>query len=176
MTTPPPTLTLLLLLCLSISAATATDDNLIKDTCAKTQYPKTCVSALSSYPNGSATDVAGLASIALSIAADDAAATSTHISQLLQSTSTTADPAIEQALQDCSDEYGDAVDQLEDSLAALDSDAYGDVNAWVAAAMTDADTCEQAFADAGKTSVLGDRSEGFKELCSIALSIVKLLG
>ncbi|KAF8401431.1 hypothetical protein HHK36_012370 [Tetracentron sinense] len=99
--------------------------------------------------------------------------TSQHINQFLE---TETDPYVQQCLNDCSENYLDAIEQIDDSLAALDSKGYNDVNTWVTAAMSDAESCEQGFKDgASHVSVLHDKNAIFGQLCSNALAITNLL-
>ncbi|RVW97864.1 hypothetical protein CK203_021174 [Vitis vinifera] len=69
-----------------------------------------------------------------------------------------------------------ALDRIEDSLKALESKGYNDVNTWVTAAMADAESCEEGFLDRpGHKSPLTGRSTIFNQLCSTALTITNFL-
>ncbi|XP_077226937.1 putative invertase inhibitor [Tasmannia lanceolata] len=171
-----PFLLLILLFTLSIPPniiATKPGKDLIHETCKHTLYYDTCVASLQSSSESQTADLQGLASIALHAAADSAIETSNHIALLLNNTT---DSFIQQCLSDCSENYLDAIDQIEDSIAALDSKGYNDVNVWVTAAMSDSDTCEEGFKEQpGYKSMLTDNSAEFYKLCSNALAITKLL-
>lgn len=156
-----------------VLSANETGIDLIRKTCDHTLYKSLCMSSLQSDPNSLKTDLKGLATIAINLAKANATDTSEQINKLFN---TTTDPFIQDCLTDCSENYADAVDQLGNSIAALDSKAYNDVNTWVTAAMTDADTCEEGFtAEPGHKLVLGDRNTVFSQLCSNVLAITNLL-
>ncbi|KAK1308189.1 hypothetical protein QJS10_CPA09g00012 [Acorus calamus] len=87
------------------------------------------------------------------------------------------DSYINQCLSDCLNEYSDAVNNLRQSSTALEEQSYMDANEFVSAAMTDSDTCEDAFGEKpGYESPLTERNDYFAKLCSNSLAIAKLLG
>lgn len=147
--------------------------DLIIETCKKALYRDVCISSLKLAPYDPPTNVHDLAVIALKLAVSNATEISHHISELLNSTS---DSVVEECLTDCYDNYLDAVDQLDDSIAALDSKGYSDVNTWVTAAMSDAESCEEGFREqAGHASPITSRNKTFNQLCSNVLAIVNVL-
>ena len=151
-----------------------TGDDLITRTCARTVYKELCVETIGADPDSREADLAGLASIAIKIAMTNGSVIYSHISELLKATN--YQPFTQQCLNDCSEHYMDAVDQLEDSLAAIDAKGFNDVTTWVQAAMTDAESCEDGFNDeAGHPSMLTDRNTIFNQLCSNALALANLL-
>lgn len=83
---------------------------------------------------------------------------------------------VQQGLIDCMDLYQDAVDQVDDSIAALEADAFTDVHTCVDAALSDAVACQEAFiqrpnADANLTLDKGI----FIRLCKNVLAVNKQL-
>jgi pectinesterase inhibitor-like protein len=147
--------------------------DLIAKTCERTLYKDLCKASLYSITNSNQADLHGLAGLALKLAARNATNISKDITNLLNKNS---DPVMQQCLSDCSENYIDAIDQIRDSLAALDSKGYNDANTWVTAAMSDADSCEQGFDDQGaQESPLKANSTTFSQLCSNALAIINLL-
>ncbi|KAL4185477.1 hypothetical protein AMTRI_Chr10g230880 [Amborella trichopoda] len=148
----------LFLVCVNGNAA------LIEKTCKTTLYYDVCVAALNSDPSSAKADVPGLAAIALKKSLGKATDTKNYIAGLGQ------DPAI----SDCAENYDDAVDNLNQSVGALASRAFDDVNTWVSGAMTDADSCEDGF-EGKPPNPLGQRNEDLNKLCSITLAIVKLI-
>lgn len=157
------------------TAAKASTTNLVDEVCAKLKRKDLCVLSLQSVPEvGSATDIGVLAIAALRFATTNASDTSAHIQSLLNDTSLA--PDVQQGLSDCAEHYVDAVEQLDDSLAALTVKAYGDVQTWVQTAIADADTCEAVFQQvATGQDLLSHRNQIFRQLCNNALGIVKLL-
>ncbi|KAA0044390.1 putative invertase inhibitor [Cucumis melo var. makuwa] len=143
----------------------------IEKMCAQTNYKDLCVTSLTSDPNSFPADKMGLALVALRLASSNASDISESIKVMLNETSQN-EPAVQQGLFDCLDEYLDASQQLDDSIAAIIAKAYGDVEKWVHAAVADVRTCENSFPT--KPSVLTPRNEEFIKLCDIALSISRI--
>ncbi|XP_010046222.2 pectinesterase inhibitor-like [Eucalyptus grandis] len=174
-----PTSLLLLLLTLlapwptQVQPTTATDvSGMITQVCDHTLNKRLCRSVLET--GGEASDLPGLARIALRAALAKASAISNRITDLARAART--DPFVRQCLADCSDDYQDAMDQIEDSLSALDSRGYDDMSAWVGAAMNDADSCEEGFkSKMGYRSPLTDMNAAFHDICTIALAVNNLL-
>lgn len=146
---------------------------LIDKVCKTTRYPDLCTTALSAHPAAASADVHGLANIALEAAATHAK----NISAILaQKVTATEDPYLLQCYSDCSENFLDAKDQLEDSRAALESERYNDVNTWVSAAMSDAESCQGGFNDQGVNDAkFIARSHNFVKYCSNVLAITNLI-
>ncbi|KAF6173818.1 hypothetical protein GIB67_003819 [Kingdonia uniflora] len=160
-------------LALFIVAVNGSEKDIITTTCAMSTYKELCIKSLQSGPANEQTDLSGLATIAIKAAIRRATKTSKQVNELLNAAT---DPFEQEVLKECAENYMDAVDQLDDSLAALDSKGYDDVKAWVQAAMTDADSCEDGFSDKpGYVSILSKRNTNFSHLCSNVLAIVNLL-
>lgn len=148
--------------------------NLIKMVCEHSAHKQFCISSLESDPNSQTSDITGLAVIALKLASSSAANTTAQIKKLLSDPN--LDPFVEQCLSDCSEHYLDAVDQIDDSLAALSVNAYHDIDTWVNAAIADAVSCEEGFKDQpGHPLVLTHNNKALRQLCNNALVIAKLL-
>ncbi|XP_021898997.1 pectinesterase inhibitor-like [Carica papaya] len=162
--------TFLLILLSFFPHQNAANSKLIDQSCEKTLYKDLCKLTLRSSHESKGADLVGLTKIALKLASSNATRIHSRIDQLLASTK---DRNVEQSLKECSEQYGDAIEQIEDSLAALDSEGYADVNTWVTAAMSDADTCEEAFE--GQDSPVEGLSKLFGQLCSITLTFSNLL-
>ncbi|KGN52826.1 cell wall / vacuolar inhibitor of fructosidase 2 [Cucumis sativus] len=171
---------ILLVLCLCMApqrldaAGAAQEEGLgmIQKMCAQTNYKDLCITSLTSDPNSFPADKMGLALVALRLASSNASDISESIKVMLNETSQNNEPTVQQALFDCLDEYLEASQQLDDSIAAIIAKAYGDVQEWVRVAVTNVRTCESSFPT--KPSVLTPRNEEFIKLCDIALSITKI--
>ncbi|XP_010259728.1 PREDICTED: pectinesterase inhibitor-like [Nelumbo nucifera] len=147
--------------------------DLIKETCQHAVYTDLCIQTMELEPDSAKSDIKSLASIALKIAASNGTYISDYIRRLIQ---TTADPYLQQCLTDCSENYIDAIDQLEDSISALESRGYSDINHWVTGAMNEIESCEEGFKEVpGHTSLLSDKNALFTKLCSNALAIANYL-
>ncbi|KAJ8642854.1 hypothetical protein MRB53_004602 [Persea americana] len=163
----------LLPLVLSLSSAKEIAiTNFIRDTCKKTLHNDLCLTTFQSDPNSHKADPKGLVAIVLRIAHAKASMTHDRITGLMVGEN---NQYMDQCFNDCSEQYLDAIDQIEDSLAALESNGYSDVNTWVTAAMGDAQACEEEFDVVGYRSPLTTNNVEFTKLCSISLAILKLV-
>ncbi|KAK3194143.1 hypothetical protein Dsin_025453 [Dipteronia sinensis] len=134
----------LMTLCLQSNAQQASSGvNLIEKVCQQSEKKDLCISSLNSIPDGpKSKDLTGLELVAIKVASEHAQDTWGKINKLLSDS--TLEPTVQQNLADCSDQYLDAVEQLDDSIAALLANAYSDVRVWVEAAISDASLCEKA--------------------------------
>ncbi|KAJ0988516.1 hypothetical protein J5N97_006872 [Dioscorea zingiberensis] len=149
-----------------------TDEDLISKTCNQTSYSDVCMSTLLSNSSTHNATVADLAAVSIIATTSHAINTTAIIAAMINGSGDDLD----QCLNDCSVEYGDAVSELQEAVEALQRCDYETVNVKVSAAMTNSDTCEGGFEDEGESSPLTQRNEFFFKLCSNALAIVKLLG
>ncbi|KAJ7977908.1 putative Pectinesterase inhibitor [Quillaja saponaria] len=152
-----------------------TSTDLIIQVCSRALQKDMCKNILESDPESKGADIHGLDKIALKTALTNATNINNQINQLLNKESDVSDPKVEQGLSDCSKNYQDAIDQLEDSLAAIDSKGYNDVNTWVTAAIADAESCEQGFKDQKVKSPITPMNTLFSQLCNISLAITNVL-
>ncbi|XP_030532822.2 putative invertase inhibitor [Rhodamnia argentea] len=173
-------LSIFLTLALSINAQTSSSD-LISQVCEHAPRKGFCQSALRSDPRSEKADTAGLAAVALRLAASNATDNAAFIGRMLGGGAGgdggSLDPAVEQCLSDCADQYADAVEQMEASIAAASTGDYDGLRPWVKAAIADAESCEEGFRmEAGADQmVMSHRNKVFKLLCDTALRIVELL-
>merc|ERR1712071_105132 len=140
----------------------------ITKACNPTLYKDLCKKTLEADPTSKGATIQGLAKIALKAAASAANTTRDVIKTLAGK-----DPTIKQALDDCTENYEDAIEKFSDSFTAFESGRYNDVNTWVSAAMTDGDSCEGGFS--GGKSPIADKSTTFAQLSSNALALVNQL-
>ncbi|KAA8536812.1 hypothetical protein F0562_029290 [Nyssa sinensis] len=177
---PIPILFFILLVIITLQAnqshagSVTNDNDLINKACDHALYKEFCKASLLSAPGSKQANLSGLDIIELKLALSNASNINQFINGLLKNTSN--DPFVRQCLEDCSENYQDAIDQLNNSLAALGSERYNDVNTWVSAAMTDADSCEDGFKEKpGHVSPLTSRNTMFSHLCSNVLAITNVL-
>ena len=147
--------------------------NLIAQACGYTSYKPLCLSTLQSDSEAkSAKDLLTIAKVALKHAGTKAQAVNAEVKK--QQGSAT-DEGLKQALSDCAENYGDAIDQIQSSTTALGSKKYNDVNTWVSAAMNDADSCNQGFQDQSVKSPMSTSNTKFTQLSSNVLAITNQL-
>nr|XP_010938360.1 putative invertase inhibitor [Elaeis guineensis] len=173
---------LLLPLCLSLTIVSATatvpGPELIRETCMHTKsHHDLCVAVLSSDPKSNTSDVRGLLEIALKLTTENLTKTADFVADFLdEADKKSTEPGLQQCLAYCEDEYIDAVDQLTNAAAALESKVYKDVEKWVAVAITDVKACQQECRDIpGDKRGLTKKNSDIDRLCSITLSINKIL-
>ncbi|KAG2693394.1 hypothetical protein I3843_08G090700 [Carya illinoinensis] len=150
----------------------ANTTDLIERACNRSIHKDFCVNTLKSHSKSKDADLSGLASIAVTLAYQNA----TNILDELHSlgnNDTSAEPSIQQGVEECKDYYLDAAEQLENSLSALSQKAYHDMNTWLKVAVTDADSCEAAFQ--GQKSKMSHKNRLFRMLANNALTVVKVL-
>ncbi|KAL3717634.1 hypothetical protein ACJRO7_009127 [Eucalyptus globulus] len=174
-------LSILIILALSVNAQPSSSD-LISQVCAHVPRKGFCESTLRSDPRSEGADTAGLAAVALALAASNATDNAAFIGRMLGGggdgwAGGSLDPAVEQCLSDCADQYVDAVEQVEASIAAASARDYGGLRPWVKAAIADAESCEEGFRmeAGGHQMLMSRRNKVFKLLCDTALRIVELL-
>ncbi|KAF3448394.1 hypothetical protein FNV43_RR09107 [Rhamnella rubrinervis] len=133
-----------------------TDTQYIKTSCKATTYPKLCYTSLSVYADKIKTDPQLLASAALNLSLAATRAASTVMNRLSKFHG--LKPTVAAAVLDCVEMIGDSVDELQQSVAEMGRASCGesdfgllmdDIETWVSAAMTDADTCMDGFDEHG---------------------------
>ncbi|XAR58415.1 Pectinesterase [Bertholletia excelsa] len=151
--------------------ATTAGSPLIEKACNGSQYKDLCISTLNSDQGSKTTDLKGLAFISLKNAVKNASDTAVKIKKLLSGKG--PGPSVDDGLLSCEKEYNDIVDQIDDSINALVSGAFDDVNNWLEAALADIETCDENLGD--KVVDITHRNEILRQLCSNCLSIVNVL-
>lgn len=118
------------------------DQDLVSFACNHTLYPEICISSLKSDPRTkTASDLKAIASIALDQTATQATQTESYIDELLEKSHGSYGQTNGRSLEDCQEEYSEAVEDLREATAALNHGKYDDVNELVSGAMTDCQTC-----------------------------------
>ncbi|XP_044483824.1 putative invertase inhibitor [Mangifera indica] len=147
--------------------------DLITKACQQTKFRTLCIAALTSDIESKSTkDLQGLAKISLKIALSNASETHHYISELV---SRTKDKHTQKCLHDCSKNYKQAAQQIEDSMKALNSKGYENVKTWVSGAMSNAESCQDGFhSKNGYKCPISMMNKFFSQLCSISLSITNL--
>jgi pectinesterase inhibitor-like protein len=150
---------------------TEANTEFIKTSCNATSYPALCFSSLSAYASAIKASPLNLASTALNVTIASARSTTTAMTHMYSAPS--MDPYDRDALRDCMDTLGDAVDELKQSaktISHLGSKETGyqinSVQTWVSAALTDDNTCMDGFRASG-----GDVR---KEMRSHVLNVAQL--
>lgn len=142
---------------------------LVTQVCAHTAHKGLCVDTLAADPISQGANQTGLALVALRVASQNASDITEHIKVSVNDASLA--PAVQQGLSDCMDNYVDAAEQLDDSLAALLAGAHDDLNTWVNVAIADSDSCEKSIK--GFKTGMSKKNVMFRMLCENALAIAK---
>lgn len=153
---------------------TLAGNDLVAKTCSSTPYNDLCKAILQSSPKSNGADLYGLAHILMDIAAENVTNIYDSINQLQNDSN--IDSFMDECLTDCLESYQDAIDQIEDSVTALEFKAYNDVKTWVSAAMSDAASCDMGFKDRpGYKNPIAPMTTTFDQICSIILAITQQL-
>lgn len=165
---------LLSILCISLVPRQIVAD-VVEHACQLSKDTDFCVSSLRSDPASQHADLRGLASIAIKVAHKNATDLMDQIAGLANNETANADPAAQQGLFDCSDNYLDAAEQLENSLGALSQNSAHDVDVgnWVKAAVADAKSCEDALQ--GMKIEVAHQNRVFIALAKNAIAIIEVL-
>ncbi|XP_057482163.1 21 kDa protein-like [Actinidia eriantha] len=153
----------------------------IRTSCSATTYPTLCITSLSSHASAIQTSPKLLAHTALSVTLDTTQSTSAMMVKLSQSHGLS--PREVAAMQDCVEEVGDSVDQLRRSLGEMNQIKgsnfalmMSDIQTWVSAALTDADTCSEGFSgnnvNGNMKNVVRGRIVNIAHLTSNALALI----
>ncbi|KAJ0979771.1 hypothetical protein J5N97_015245 [Dioscorea zingiberensis] len=134
-----------------------------------------CLQILSGNPKSKTADTHSLASIALDAATKAMVSTSEEVLRLADRTPV-HDDELSQCFQDCEEEYEDAVQQLEQSRLSMDEKEYQEVIMFVEAAMGDVKACQEGCQTVpGHKNVLTKQNKHVSQICSITLTLTKLL-
>lgn len=168
-----------------IDAANNASD-FIRTSCSATLYPVRCCATLARYSNFIQQSPSQLAIVAVSVSLRRARRASAYLSSLCHGPISSSNPSAAAALRDCDSTFGDAVDQMKQSLAELHQLKTGEeflwqmsnVETWMSAALTNEDTCTDGFEELPAGDVKEDvcgRVARVKELTSNALALVNSL-
>ncbi|KAI5677813.1 hypothetical protein M9H77_08763 [Catharanthus roseus] len=134
------------------------DTEFIRASCETTRYPELCFHSLSGYANAVQNDSGRLARIAIGVSLSRARNAAIYFNNLSKEADYGAEPRLASALHDCFSVFGDAVDQIKDSLQQMRRLRMGgsresfmfqmsNVQTWMSAALTNEDTCTDGFED-----------------------------
>ncbi|KAL5717580.1 hypothetical protein ACHQM5_010562 [Ranunculus cassubicifolius] len=162
----------------SANSARLLVEDLITTTCSRTYYVDLCLSTLRADTRSQKADLKGLAKIALDISHANATNIISHLreSKPQNDASGHLKSYYLSCVEDCVDEYQDALGNLEEANTALDSNWFATADSFTTAAMTDSETCEDGFIDYEDIkSPLTEKNRMFSNLCSNALAILDIL-
>ncbi|KAJ7952629.1 Pectinesterase inhibitor [Quillaja saponaria] len=165
----------------SISTISATPNDLINQTCKTCSGRSTvlkynfCSASLEAIPVSHATNLQGLALVAMELALENATHTVISIMNLLKN-GTSFDHFELASLKDCLELYWDAVLSIADSIEAFLSENNEIAEMGMFGSMEAAATCEEGFLEK-KVEVHPLTKENYNllQLCDIALCIIRLL-
>ncbi|CAI8607806.1 unnamed protein product [Vicia faba] len=128
----------------------------LKSVCDATQYPHSCIAAISSLPESNTTDPEKLFKLSLKVAMDELS----NLTRLKLKAS--GDTRLEKAIAVCSSVLEDSLDRLNDSMSMIIADdkilspaKVRDVETWITAALTDHDTCLDAVGEVNSPAARG---------------------
>lgn len=144
--------------------------NLIDQACQHTPHKEVCKRVFELDPSAHDADISALALMSLRIASTNASNISEGAKMLLSDNN--LDPEVQDGIADCLEHYLDASEQLDDSIAALLSNAIKDVETWVNVAIDDAKSCDSVLK--GKKTDMARKNKVFKQLCQNALALAHI--
>ncbi|XP_065855173.1 21 kDa protein-like [Euphorbia lathyris] len=159
----------------------------IRSSCGATLYPEICYYSLSSYASAIQQNPANLARVAIGLSLWRARRMAAYVSNLSREADYGSDHRASSALHDCFSNFGDAVDEINDSLkqmrqlggAGSSTQAFrfqmSNVQTWMSAALTDEETCTDGFEDVPDCAVKSEvcnRATQAKKFTSNALALV----
>ncbi|OIV90975.1 hypothetical protein TanjilG_16935 [Lupinus angustifolius] len=141
----------------------------VDNICQQTPDKDLCLQVLSSDPTSAFGNLHDLALISLRVAAANATGILSEVKMLIDDDN--LDPAVQQGLADCKENLLDAEGQLEDTVAAILTNAKHDAQIWLKAALAAIDTCDASIP--GNDDILSVKSVEFRKLCNIAVALSK---
>lgn len=157
-------------LSLVLSTHAASSNDVVSTICSRTRNPPFCTNVLKS---AGTTELKGLATFTLNLARTRAGE-SRVLAQSLASKA--ADPKLKERYASCAENYDDAVGDIDDAGKNLASGDYNGVNVHASGAMTEADDCQDNFAQPPTDpSALSANAKALEDICSIILVIANLL-
>ncbi|KAG9443807.1 hypothetical protein H6P81_015147 [Aristolochia fimbriata] len=157
------------------------DDN-VRDACRATRYRELCIHSLASFSGSAKRSPYRWARASVSVTLSEAKKVQGYLSK--QKKNGGAKGRAKAALSDCAECFQDAVDELHRSLGELRrlekktfEAQMGNVETWVSAALTYADTCLDGFggSEGRLASSVVRRVENFTYFTSNALALVNKL-
>uniref|UniRef100_J3KZ80 Pectinesterase inhibitor domain-containing protein n=2 Tax=Oryza brachyantha TaxID=4533 RepID=J3KZ80_ORYBR len=135
------------------------------------------MATLSADRSAKSSDTLGLARVAILAVQKNASETATYLSSIYDDESIENKTVqLQQCLEDCSERYEAAVEQLTDATVALDMGAYPEARALVAASQAEVKLCQRGCRNVQvHRNILTMRNRDVDRLCSIALTITKLI-
>ncbi|KAM7258256.1 hypothetical protein ACFE04_013997 [Oxalis oulophora] len=163
----------------------STPSDFITTSCKATRYPSLCVECLSSYASLIKRSDHHLAHTALKVSLTSSKSASTFVSKMVKSKG--IKPREYRAVKDCVETIDNTVDRLNESVKELGQmDGVvgkeeflwhmSNVQTWVSAALTNANTCLDGFADRSMNgnvkTVIGKRVTHVTQVTSNGLALV----
>ncbi|MED6121389.1 hypothetical protein PIB30_029765 [Stylosanthes scabra] len=145
-------LILLLFLANTIQLVFAKGTDNVREACKVTRYPNLCFRSLTQFSNTAGRSPSKWARAGVSVTIGEVKHVLVYLARLKKSQGQVRGSRNRAALSDCIETFGDALDELHRSLGVLrklSKSTFGtqmdDLNTWISAALTDADTCLDGF-------------------------------
>ncbi|KAJ0971018.1 hypothetical protein J5N97_018977 [Dioscorea zingiberensis] len=131
-----------------------------------------CLTSLQADPQSRHADTKGLAVISTNLSSVNATATKAKIPKLVAKVK---DQDTKEILKTCLSVYKDLLDNLKESLSAIQSESYSDAITYLSAALAQPETCEDSFSERSVESLLAKEDKDVGGLTEIALAITSSL-
>ncbi|XP_057548204.1 uncharacterized protein LOC130826651 [Amaranthus tricolor] len=148
----------------------------IEKACAGSVYRDHCVQSLKSLPPSDTCDIKTLTINSINITKTYGLIVRAWINQKLEYSN--LDPHVKFALRECSNEYGDALEDLNRNIESfsiakrIDHRFFHDLNTLMSGAISSIIACEDVMKEFKGKDVMEDRNKVFKKHCANALSVI----
>ncbi|KAI4349661.1 hypothetical protein L6164_010225 [Bauhinia variegata] len=154
----------------------------VREACRVTRYPELCIHSLASFSHVARRSPGKWARAGVSVTIGEVKSVEAYLARLKRYRRLRGRNRV--ALSDCIENFADALDELHRSLGVLRKlskstfgTQMGDLNTWISAALTDADTCLDGFGDqkGRQIKLLRNRVRKVSYITSNALALVNKL-
>lgn len=146
----------------------------LKTACGQTDYPDICMKTLTPFSSGlqnvAKPDPIALLKISIAAAVAETKTVMQTAEKLMAEKA--GSPSFVSSLQDCRDNYNDALENYQSALDAIPENDLGTINSMLSAAVTDYGTCDDGFMG---TNPLINQDETLSHMGSNCLAMASLL-
>ncbi|KAL8143043.1 hypothetical protein V2J09_016075 [Rumex salicifolius] len=151
----------------------------LKFACSLAKDKQFCIQTIHAHPESRGADLPRLVSVSLQLARSKGMDISDSLDDMLQDEETLPRD-LDEALNDCSDQFSDALSQLEDTTNGLSYDPapFNDMRTWLAGALNNAEICKRGLLDVkpqNRRNTAALPIDHFAKLCDVAVSCVTVM-
>ncbi|XP_058077452.1 pectinesterase inhibitor-like [Magnolia sinica] len=150
-------------------------DVIIREICEHTKNPDVCISSISPYlPNIGDVDATTILGLQIKACTNYTNVAISAVEQMVKDPKTP--PLMMGCLKVCRESYGNALNDLQSAVKAIEAHDSGTLNSMLSAVLTDIGTCEDAFTERpGLKSPMASQDNMLSKLASNCLAIAALI-